>query len=125
MQGLKVGDAVMVPFNISCGACHWCQRELFGNCHHTNPEAPAVGGIFGYSHTAGGYDGSRAEYVRVHMADVGPMRIPDGMHLEDAVMLTDACPTGYQGAEMGEIKEGDTVAVFGAGPVGMFAARSA
>ena len=125
VQGLKVGDHVMVPFNIACGACFFCQRELYGNCHHTNPEATAVGAIFGYSHTAGGYDGGQAEYVRVPMADVGPMVIPPGMHVEDAVMLTDACPTGYQAAEMGEIHEGDTVVVFGAGPVGLFAARSA
>ncbi len=125
VHGLQVGDHVMVPFNIACGACFFCQRELYGNCHHTNPEATAVGGIFGYSHTAGGYDGGQAEYVRVPMADVGPMVIPPGMHVEDAVMLTDACPTGYQAAEMGEIGEGDTVVVFGAGPVGLFAARSA
>ena len=125
VQGLKVGDHVMVPFNIACGACYFCQRELYGNCHQTNPQATAVGGIFGYSHTAGGYDGGQAEYVRVPMADVGPMVIPPDLHVEDALMLTDACPTGYQAAEMGEIKEGDTVVVFGAGPVGLFAARSA
>lgn len=125
VQGLKVGDHVMVPFNIACGACYFCQRELYGNCHQTNPESTAVGAIFGYSHTAGGYEGGQAEYVRVPMADVGPMVIPPSLHVEDALMLTDACPTGYQAAEMGEIKQGDTVVVFGAGPVGLFAARSA
>jgi threonine dehydrogenase-like Zn-dependent dehydrogenase len=120
-----VGDRVLVPFNIFCGSCYFCQRELYGNCHDTNPEATAVGGIYGYSHTAGGYDGGQAEYVRVPMADVGPTRIPDDLLLEDALMLTDAFPTGYQAAEMGEIEEGDTVVVFGAGPVGIFAAKSA
>jgi threonine dehydrogenase-like Zn-dependent dehydrogenase len=125
VRNLKVGDRVLVPFNIFCGTCYFCQRELYGNCHDTNPEATAVGGIYGYSHTAGGYDGGQAEYVRVPMADVGPTRIPDDLLLEDALMLTDAFPTGYQAAEMGEIEEGDTVVVFGAGPVGIFAAKSA
>ena len=74
---LKVGDNVLVPFNIFCGSCFFCQRELYGNCHDTNPEATAVGGIYGYSHTTGGYDGGQAEYVRVPMADVGPTVIPD------------------------------------------------
>jgi threonine dehydrogenase-like Zn-dependent dehydrogenase len=91
----------------------------------TNPEATAVGGIYGYSHTAGGYHGGQAEYVRVPLADVGPTVIPDGMDLDDAVLLTDALPTGYQAAEMGEIRQGDTVVVFGAGPVGIFAAKCA
>jgi threonine dehydrogenase-like Zn-dependent dehydrogenase len=122
---LKPGDHVLVPFNISCGTCWFCSRELYSNCHNSNPNATAVGGIFGYSHTTGGYDGGQAEYVRVPYADVGPAIIPEGIHEEDALMLTDACPTGYQAAEMGDIKEGDTVVVFGAGPVGLFAARSA
>ena len=125
VENLQVGQQVLVPFNIFCGSCFFCQRELYGNCHNTNPEATAVGGIYGYSHTAGGYDGGQAEYVRVPMADVGPTVIPAGMHIEDAVLLTDAFPTGYQAAEMGDIREGDTVVVFGAGPVGIFAARSA
>jgi threonine dehydrogenase-like Zn-dependent dehydrogenase len=122
---LKVGDRVLVPFNVFCGSCFFCQRELFGNCHNTNPEATAVGGIFGYSHTAGGYDGGQAEYVRVPMADVGPTLIPEDIAEDDAVLLTDAFPTGYQAAEMGSISEGDTVVVFGAGPIGLFAAKSA
>jgi len=125
VRNLKVGDNVLVPFNVFCGSCFFCQRELFGNCHNTNPEATAVGGIYGYSHTAGGYDGGQAEYVRVPMADVGPTVIPDDLHRDDAVLLTDAFPTGYQAAEMGSIEEGDTVVVFGAGPVGLFAAKSA
>ena len=125
VQNLKVGDHVLVPFNIFCGSCFFCKRELYGNCHNTNPEATAVGGIYGYSHTAGGYDGGQAEFVRVPMADVGPTVIPPDLDLDDAVLLTDAYPTGYQAAEMGDIKEGDTVVVFGAGPVGIFAAKSA
>jgi threonine dehydrogenase-like Zn-dependent dehydrogenase len=125
VQNLKVGDHVLVPFNIFCGSCYFCQRELYSNCHNVNPEASAVGGIYGYSHTAGGYDGGQAELVRVPLADVGPTVIPSDIHVEDAVLLTDACPTGYQAAEMGDISEGDTVVVFGAGPVGIFAAKSA
>ncbi len=125
VQHLKPGDHVLVPFNIFCGSCYFCQKELYSNCHATNPEATAVGGIFGYSHTAGGYDGGQAEYVRVPMADVGPTIIPSDMHVDDAVLLTDALPTGYQAAEMGGIDEGDTVVIFGAGPIGIFAAKSA
>jgi threonine dehydrogenase-like Zn-dependent dehydrogenase len=123
VQKLKVGDHVLVPFNIACGLCAFCKQELFGNCHESNPEATAVGGIFGYSHTAGGYDGGQAEYVRVPYADVGPEIIPSDMDLDDAVLLTDVTPTGYQAAEMGGIKKGDTVVVFGAGPIGIMAAR--
>jgi threonine dehydrogenase-like Zn-dependent dehydrogenase len=125
VQNLKVGDRVLVPFNVFCGSCYFCNKELYGNCHETNPQATAVGGIYGYSHTAGGYDGGQAEYVRVPLADVGPTVIPADMDLDDAVLLTDAFPTGYQAAEMGQIREGDTVVVFGAGPVGLFAAKSA
>lgn len=125
VRNLKVGDRVSVPFNIFCGTCYFCKKELYSNCHNVNPCATAVGGIYGYSHTTGGYDGGQAEYVRVPFADVGPTIIPDDIHIEDAVLLTDAVPTGYQAAEMGDIKEGDTVVVFGAGPVGIMAARSA
>lgn len=125
VRNLKVGDHVLVPFNIACGKCHFCQQGLFGNCHESNAQATAVGGIFGYSHTAGGYDGGQAQYVRVPYADVGPMVIPDWMDPDDAVLLTDVVPTGYQAAEMGGIQPGDTVVVFGAGPVGLMAARSA
>ena len=125
VQKLKVGDHVLVPFNIACGQCAFCKQELYGNCHESNSEATAVGGIFGYSHTAGGFDGGQAEYVRVPYADVGPMIIPPDMDPDNAVLLTDVFPTGYQAAEMGGIKTGDTVVVFGAGPVGLMAARCA
>lgn len=125
VQKLKAGDHVLVPFNIACGKCAFCQQESYGNCHESNSEATAVGGIFGYSHTAGGYDGGQAEYVRVPYADVGPTVIPDWMDPDDAVLLTDVVPTGYQAAEMGGIQPGDTVIVFGAGPVGIMAARCA
>lgn len=123
VQKVKVGNRVMVPFNIACGKCAFCRQELYGNCHESNPEATAVGGIFGYSHTAGGYDGGQAEYVRVPYADVGPVVIPDWMDPDDAVLLTDVVPTGYQAAEMGGIQVGDTVVVFGAGPIGIMAAK--
>jgi len=125
VQKLKVGDRVLVPFNIACGSCPFCKQELYGNCHESNPEATAVGGFFGYAHIAGGYDGGQAEYVRVPFADVSPTVIPEGMDIEDAVLLTDVVPTGYQAAEMGGIQKGDTVVVFGAGPVGIMAARCA
>ncbi|RYY38915.1 MAG: glutathione-dependent formaldehyde dehydrogenase [Chitinophagaceae bacterium] len=125
VTNIKVGDRVLVPFNIACGSCPFCKQELFGNCHESNTQATAVGGIFGYSHTAGGYDGGQAEYVRVPYANVGPTIIPEGMDLDDAVLLTDVVPTGYQAAEMAGIKPGDTVVVFGAGPIGIMAARCA
>lgn len=125
VEHLQVGDRVMVPFNIFCGSCWFCARGLYSNCHNVNPNATAVGGIYGYSHTCGGYDGGQAEYVRVPFADVGPARIPDWMSDEDAVLLTDAVPTGYFGAQLGDIAEGDVVVVFGAGPVGLVAAQSA
>jgi threonine dehydrogenase-like Zn-dependent dehydrogenase len=125
VQNLKVGDHVLVPFNIACGKCVFCRQGLFGNCHESNPQATAVGGIYGYSHTAGGYDGGQAEYVRVPYADVGPTVIPADMDPDDAVMLTDVVPTGYQAAEMAGIQPGDTVVVFGAGPIGIMAARCA
>jgi alcohol dehydrogenase len=125
VQNLRRGDRVMVPFNIFCGTCFYCARGLYSNCHNVNPNATAVGGIYGYSHTCGGYDGGQAEFVRVPFADVGPSVIPDWMHDEDAVLLTDALSTGYFGAQLGDIVEGDTVVVLGAGPVGLFAAKSA
>lgn len=125
VQKLKVGDRVLVPFNIACGTCPFCSQQLFGNCHESNSEATAVGGIYGYSHTAGGYDGGQAEYVRVPYADVGPEIIPDWMDLDDAALLTDVVPTGYQAAEMAGIRKGDTVVVFGAGPIGIMAAKCA
>ena len=125
VQHLTPGDRVIVPFNISCGSCFFCSRGLLSNCHNVNPNATAAGAIYGYSHSFGGYDGGQAEFVRVPFADVGPSILPEWMDEEDAVLLTDACPTGYFGAQLGDIAEGDTVVVFGAGPVGLFAAKSA
>lgn len=125
VETLSVGDRVMVPFNISCGTCWFCARGLFANCHNVNPNATAVGGIYGYSHTTGGYDGGQAERVRVPFADVGPQVIPDWLDDEDALLMTDALSTGYFGAQLASIREGDTVVVLGAGPVGLFSAASA
>jgi threonine dehydrogenase-like Zn-dependent dehydrogenase len=123
VQKVKPGDKLIIPFNISCGKCAFCKQGLYGNCHESNPQATAVGGIFGYSHTAGGYDGGQAEYVRVPYVDVGPVTLPEWMHPDDAVLLTDVVPTGYQAAEMGGIQKGDTVVIFGAGPIGIMAAK--
>ena len=120
---VKVGDHVLVPFNIACGRCVFCKQGLFGNCHESNPQSTASGGFIGYGHLTGGYSGGQAEYARVPYANVGPTVIPPGMDPEDAVLLTDVTPTGYQAAEMGGIQPGDTVVVFGAGPVGIMAAR--
>lgn len=125
VASLAVGDRVMVPFNVYCGSCWFCARGLFSNCHNVNPNATAVGGIYGYSHTTGGYDGGQAERVRVPFADVGPSVIPEWLDDEDALLMTDALSTGYFGAQLASIREGDTVVVLGAGPVGLFAARSA
>jgi threonine dehydrogenase-like Zn-dependent dehydrogenase len=125
VRSLKRGDRVVVPFNISCGTCFYCRRGLFGDCESSNPANGLASGVYGYSHTTGGYDGGQAEYVRVPFADVGPMRIPDDMDEEDVLLLSDVLPTGYQAAEMGGVREGDTVAVFGCGPIGLVAARCA
>lgn len=124
VQSLAVGDRVLVPFNIYCGSCFFCARGLYSNCHNVNPNATAIGGIYGYSHSTGGYDGGQAEFVRVPFADVGPTVIPDDITDEDALLLTDAFSTGYFGAQIADIEEGDTAVVFGAGPVGLAAARS-
>lgn len=125
VEKVKLGDRVMVPFNIACGQCVFCKQEMYGMCHEANPQTTGAGGIFGYSHTTGGYNGGQAEYVRVPYADVGPTIIPEWMDPDDAVLLTDVVPTGYQAAEMGGIQEGDTVVVFGAGPIGIMAAKCA
>lgn len=125
VRSLSRGDRVVVPFNISCGACFFCERELYGMCENSNPSSEIASGVFGYSHTTGGYDGGQAEYVRVPFADVGPLKIPDDMEDEDVLFLSDIFPTGYQAAEMGGIEEGDTVVVLGSGPVGLFAQKSA
>jgi alcohol dehydrogenase len=124
VQRLAPGDRVMVPANIFCGTCFLCARGLYSNCHNVNPNATAVGALYGYSHTTGGYDGGQAQYVRVPFADVGPVPIPPWMSDEDAVLLTDVAATGYFGAQLGDISEGDTVVVFGAGAVGLLAAAS-
>lgn len=125
VEHVKRGERLVVPFNIACGTCFFCERGLTSGCENTNPCSTLAGGIFGYSHTTGGYDGGQAELVRVPFADVGPMKIPDDMTDEDVLFLTDIVPTGYQAAEMGGIGPEDTVAVFGCGPVGLVAQRSA
>ncbi|BDG07318.1 zinc-dependent alcohol dehydrogenase [Anaeromyxobacter paludicola] len=124
-NGIRPGDRLLVPFNIACGACWFCERGLTACCENSNPSSDVACGVFGYSHTTGGYDGGQAEYVRVPFAAVGPERIPDDVDDLDAVTLTDALPTGYQGAEMCDLHGGETVVVFGAGPVGLFAMKSA
>jgi threonine dehydrogenase-like Zn-dependent dehydrogenase len=125
VRNVQPGDRVAVPFNISCGMCYYCEQELYALCENSNPNSEVACGVFGYSHTTGGYDGGQAEYVRVPFGDVGPMKIPDDMDDEDVLFLTDIFPTGYMGAEMGDIRGGDTVVVLGCGPVGLFAAKSA
>jgi threonine dehydrogenase-like Zn-dependent dehydrogenase len=125
VRGLRRGDRVAVPFNISCGTCFYCARGLYAQCERSNAMSDLAAGIFGYSHTTGGYDGGQAEYVRVPFADVGPMRIPDDLEDEDVLLLTDVLPTGYQAAEMAGIGAGGVVAVLGCGPVGLAAARCA
>jgi threonine dehydrogenase-like Zn-dependent dehydrogenase len=133
VNNLKVGDRVVVPFPIACGACWSCQQELFASCENSNPNAwmaeqllgHSPSGLYGYSHMMGGYAGGQAEYARVPFADVGPIKIPDGLTDEQVLFLSDIFPTGYMGAEMCDIRPGDTVAVWGCGPVGQFAIASA
>jgi threonine dehydrogenase-like Zn-dependent dehydrogenase len=133
VRNLKAGDRVVVPFPIACGECAMCRRDLFSVCENSNPNgwmaeklwghSPA--GIFGYSHLLGGFAGGQAEYARVPFADVGPIKVPDGMPDDQALFLSDIFPTGYMGADMCGIKPGDVIAVWGAGPVGLFAMASA
>lgn len=133
VKKLKVGDRVVVPFPIACGSCYFCQNDLWSLCDNTNPKAAlaetmfghAPAAIFGYSHLAGGYAGGQAEYVRVPFADVGPFKVPDSLTDEQVLFLTDIFPTGYQAVESCDVKPGDTVAVWGCGPVGQFAVQSA
>jgi threonine dehydrogenase-like Zn-dependent dehydrogenase len=133
VKNLKVGDRVVVPFPISCGRCFFCEQKMFSLCENSNPNAwmaekmfgHSPCGIFGYSHLTGGYAGGQAEYARVPFADVGPIRIPEGLADEQVLFLSDIFPTGYMAAEMCDIKPGDTIAVWGGGPVGQFAIRSA
>jgi threonine dehydrogenase-like Zn-dependent dehydrogenase len=133
VQNLSVGDRVVVPFPIACGDCFACQSHDYSLCEDSNPNAwmaeklwgysPA--GVFGYSHLLGGFAGGQAEYVRVPFADVGPLKIENGVSDEQVLFLSDILPTGYMGAEMADIRPGDVVAVWGAGPVGLFAMASA
>jgi threonine dehydrogenase-like Zn-dependent dehydrogenase len=124
---------VVVPFPIACGRCFACERQEFSLCENSNPNAwmaekfwgHSPAGLFGYSHMLGGYAGGQAEYVRVPFADIGPFRIPDGFSDEQVLFLSDIFPTGYMAAENCDIEEGDTVAVWGCGPVGLFAIKSA
>ena len=129
----KKGDRIVVPFNINCGECDQCRRGNWSVCERSNRNAEmaaaqfgyTTAGLFGYSHLTGGYAGGQAEYVRVPMADVAPMKVPEGMTDDDVLFLTDIFPTGYQGAEHAEIAPGDITAIWGVGPVGYFAIQSA
>jgi threonine dehydrogenase-like Zn-dependent dehydrogenase len=133
VKNLQIGDRVVVPFAIACGGCFFCNRDLWSLCDNSNPNAWMVeklmghspAALFGYSHLFGGYAGGQAEYVRVPFADVGPLKVPDGLADEQVLFLTDIFPTGYMAAENCNIQQGDTVAVWGCGPVGQFAIKSA
>ncbi len=129
----KKGDRVVVPFNISCGECYFCKKQLYSLCDRSNPNAEvakkAMGqspaGLFGYSHMLGGFWGGQAEYLRVPFANVGPIKVPDSLDDDKVLFLSDIFPTGYMAAENAEIEKGDTVAIWGCGPVGQFAIQSA
>ena len=133
VKNLKAGDRVVVPFPIACGSCFFCKRGLTSVCENTNPNAVLAekmwghspAGIFGYSHLLGGFAGGQAEYARVPFADVGPIKIENGFTDEQVLFLSDIFPTGYMAAEACNIQPGDTVAVWGCGPVGLFAIKSA
>jgi len=133
VKNLRPGDRVVVPFTICCGSCFFCNRQLWSLCDNSNPNARIAeklygyspAGLFGYSHMLGGYAGGQAEMIRVPFADVGPLKVPDGLSDEQALFLSDVFPTGYMAAENCSIQPGDTVAVWGCGPVGQFAIKSA
>ena len=133
VPNLTKGDRVIVPFAIACGGCYFCKHTLFSLCDNSNPNASMAeklygfsgAGLFGYSHLFGGYAGGQAQYARVPFADVGPVQIPDGVSDEQALFLTDIFPTGYMAAENCDIQGGDIVAIWGCGPVGQFAIKSA
>jgi threonine dehydrogenase-like Zn-dependent dehydrogenase len=133
VENLQVGDRVVVPFPIACGDCWSCKHELYSLCENSNPNAGIAeklfghptAGIFGYSHITGGYAGGQAEYARVPFADVGPIKIEDDLPDEQVLFLSDIFPTGFFGADLCDIKGGEVIAVFGAGPVGQFAIASA
>lgn len=130
---LKIGDRVVVPFTIACGACFFCDRHLYSHCENSNPKphlaakqmGHATSGMFGYSHMTGGFPGGQAEYVRVPYADVGPIKVPVNLPDDKVLFLSDVFPTGFMAAENANIEAGGTVAVWGCGPVGQFAIRSA
>ena len=131
---LKKGDRVVVPFTIACGQCFFCQQGYHANCEHSNPEHYGPegdmlkgkgGALFGYTDLYGGYNGGQAEYVRVPKANVGPKIIPDGLADEQVLFLTDIFPTGWSAVKWGKVKPGDTVAIFGSGPVGLMAQKAA
>jgi len=134
-HALKVGQRVVVPFTIACGSCFFCEKTLWSLCDNSNPAenqdiaetlmGHSPSGLFGYSHMTGGYAGGQAEYVRVPYADIGPLVVPDHLEDDQVLFLTDIFPTGYMAAEQCDIERGDTVAVWGCGPVGQFAIRSA
>ena len=134
VSNLRVGDRVVVPFPIACGTCHFCNMELPTHCEHSNPENYGTegellkgkgGGLFGYTDLYGGYSGGQAEYVRVPYADFGPRKISDALTDDQALFLTDIFPTGWTAIDWAELKGGETVAVFGCGPVGIMAMKSA
>jgi threonine dehydrogenase-like Zn-dependent dehydrogenase len=133
VRNLKKGDRVVVPFTICCGKCFYCQKGLWSLCDNSNPNASTAerlygytgAGLFGYSHIHGGFAGGQAQYARVPFADVGPYKIPEGIPDEKVLFLSDIFPTGFMAAENCNIQRGDTVAVWGCGPVGQFAIRSA
>jgi threonine dehydrogenase-like Zn-dependent dehydrogenase len=133
VRNVRVGDRVVVPFPIACGQCWSCQHEMFSLCENTNPNAwmaeklfgHPTAGIYGYSHLTGGYPGGQAQYARVPFADVNPLKVPAELPDEQVLFLSDILPTGYMGAEMCDLKGGEVVAVWGAGPVGQFAIASA
>lgn len=133
VKDLKVGDRVVIPFPISCGKCFFCQKGMSSLCENSNPNAleaelmwgHSPAGIYGYSHLLGGYAGGQAEFVRVPFADVNHIKVPEGLADEQVLFLSDILPTGYMAAEACGIEEGDTVAVWGCGPVGQFAIQSA
>jgi threonine dehydrogenase-like Zn-dependent dehydrogenase len=133
VSNLSVGDRVVVPFPIACGACNSCNAELYSLCENSNPNAGmaeklwghASAGMFGYSHLTGGFAGGQAEYARIPFADVGPIKIENDLPDHQVLFLSDIFPTAYMGAEMCDIKPGDVIAVWGAGPVGLLAMASA
>lgn len=133
ITNLKIGDRVVVPFTISCGSCFFCKKKLYSCCDTSNPNAKIAekmmghspAGLFGYSHMLGGFPGGQAEYLRVPFADVGPIKIESGLDDDLVVFLSDIFPTGYMAAENCDIEKGDTVAIWGCGPVGQFAIKSA